>query len=93
MDERQIPKFAYQYFPTGRRKVIPPRNSRTGQENHEDGTSLAGLYFVPADDGDDGDKKSKCKTLAPTNKVILLPFNRRYRIKAYVKPTTYSKKT
>jgi hypothetical protein len=26
------------------------------------------------------------------NKVILLPFNRRYRIKAYIKPTTYSKK-
>jgi hypothetical protein len=31
MGERQIPKFAYQYFPTGRRKVSPPRNRRTGQ--------------------------------------------------------------
>jgi hypothetical protein len=32
MYERQIPKFVYQYFPTGRRNVGPPRNRRTGQK-------------------------------------------------------------
>ena len=37
--------------------------------------------------------KSKYKTLARTNKVVWLPFYRRYRIKAYIKPITYSKKT
>jgi hypothetical protein len=32
MYERQIPKIAYQYFPTGRRNVGQPRNRRTGQK-------------------------------------------------------------
>ena len=37
--------------------------------------------------------KSKHKKLAPANKVVWLPFYRRYRIKAYIKPTADSKKT
>jgi hypothetical protein len=56
MEEQQIPEFAYQYFPTGRRYVGQPRNRQTGQKLWRR-NKLNGLYFVPADDGDGGDKK------------------------------------
>ena len=92
MDERQIPKLAYQYFPTGRRNVGPPRNRGTGQKTMKTeqvwlGYILFLLMIAMAV------IKSKYKTLALTNKVVWLPFYRRYRIKAYIKPITYSKKT
>jgi hypothetical protein len=94
MDERQTPKFAYQYFPTGKRNVDPPRNRRTGQKTMKAEQAWLGYtLFLLMTVTVMAAIKSKYKTLARMNKLVLLPFYPRYRMKAYIKPTTYSKET
>ena len=45
-------------LPDRKKKCRSTKKQTDGpKKNHEDRTSLAGLYFVPADDGDGGDKK------------------------------------
>jgi hypothetical protein len=44
MNDAHIHKSAYEYIPTPKNRMMRNRGTKT----HEDGTSLLGLYLVPA---------------------------------------------